>query len=1212
MKKWYATFCFLFIFIFVMANFSKAGCNFVSGEQEIKIDMNPDVPGLEIVTSAFEVVEAIVLECPEIELKWFFYTVKIPNMALGNSKISGKINYVGIIKKIPTGGIGKSNLIPKIISHCPETIEQMPILDFGGTLESYAIWADYNSKIYISSNAYIECEDTIVVNSPVATTIEVPVKVNGSIVSALSFGVPPDTSGNGKLKLTGQIAGHVLDVSGEANAVGTIPSVDNGSIANVGKEIKIKIPVNEGITEFTYKFKAEGSSLSTAKGLSRLGVVVAAANTGVLFPDTFSIGNFQGEMGQALPTGIEIKSKETGQSYCKIQEGGSSSVKVPDLTGFMYSGRNNSLETVLKIIGLTLGSVAEEDSSLSQGTVIGQSLTAGVGVQIGTTIDITVSKGQLIDVPNLTNFTLGEAETHLKNLNLTPDALYTSTNNYTANKIITQQPSAGSKINTGSVVSFWIAKKIYTDVSVPNVSGLTKEEAVIVLEQAGLLLDEEKVFTEPSNIIDKGKIIRSTTEQGTIVIEGTKIGIVISTGSGFQEEFVIVPNVKYLNQEEAENQIVIAGLGVGNISLRYSDTVDETKVIWQSISPGEKAEKDSIIDLIVSKGNIDLSNVEIGYADVVIDAYYSGANPIHSDFYGNVDHQSPLVVLGNNNDYLSLPTGSYVIVGFTNNTVIDAPDQDDIFIKEEGNANDRADIYVSSNGIDFTYLSIAGDNGVSSFDLSKIGYTDPVTAIKIVGLDNNGETPGFDLVSVRAIDGAVGPPVLDCKIEISSSMPAYAFSISGTLAEQIYQLNAGPPPFNISTWKTVHRHNDFHSPASFICGESSQNLDKPYLSANDLIQNADEVTFNNCSSAFYRFTFELPSGFLSPCLEGIANVDDQGIVFLNGHQISMTMTEHDFGKDSVDPYNRSVLSWPTQDTFKTCNPSYFVPGTNELVFGIAGDASAYEPTGLEFKAVVNSGGCKNINLNKNINLKDAILALQICANLNPYSAVSSIKDINGDSKIGLEESVFILQTVSNIRSEYIEIDLAMHFNENYNLFDTAAKTGYGDYFDTDHITIQALSEGFPLIPFYVRSKNHTGPHVLSSTLEGTESFYIPIGYSKIKNIYILGVGTFLSTNFGHKFLYCDNIEHFSFTMQYNDNTNEEIFPTNVKSGLQEWSDILRYSVAVGQFISPEQTCYKSYFVYVIPVNDGKTLSAITMNDKSNKGDYTILAVTLER
>jgi len=52
------------------------GCKLISGKQELKMDVNPNVAynvPLMIAQNAIEVAEAIFLECPETEISWFFY-----------------------------------------------------------------------------------------------------------------------------------------------------------------------------------------------------------------------------------------------------------------------------------------------------------------------------------------------------------------------------------------------------------------------------------------------------------------------------------------------------------------------------------------------------------------------------------------------------------------------------------------------------------------------------------------------------------------------------------------------------------------------------------------------------------------------------------------------------------------------------------------------------------------------------------------------------------------------------------------------------------------------------------------------------------------------------------------------------------------------------------------------------------------------------------
>ncbi|CAK0780704.1 hypothetical protein CCP4SC76_7560004 [Gammaproteobacteria bacterium] len=204
---------------------------------------------------------------------------------------------------------------------------------------------------------------------------------------------------------------------------------------------------------------------------------------------------------------------------------------------------------------------------------------------------------------------------------------------------------------------------------------------------------------------------------------------------------------------------------------------------------------------------------------------------------------------------------------------------------------------------------------------------------------------------------------------LSSTNSATAKPVAGTLIQQITTLNAGPPAYD-SSWVAVKRMSGSnHFPLAFHCGQSGVDpLAGPYLSSDTYLDNDDEVTYNNCDSAFYRFTFTLPAGSTPKCLKGNINVDDQGVVFLNGHRISGVMNkpcnpttdsasdpcyaQQDAGHDLKDSSGLSILTWPTMDAFETCNASYFKTGLNELVFGIEGNASYYSPTGLEFNAQV--------------------------------------------------------------------------------------------------------------------------------------------------------------------------------------------------------------------------------------------------------------------
>ncbi len=196
----------------------------------------------------------------------------------------------------------------------------------------------------------------------------------------------------------------------------------------------------------------------------------------------------------------------------------------------------------------------------------------------------------------------------------------------------------------------------------------------------------------------------------------------------------------------------------------------------------------------------------IEYSDGVIDSFYSNTNPDFTGLYGgecdafltNRRLLAPTNVNGNTDTFVALPIGSYITVSFTDNVIINAPGQDDIFIKECEGTNEYANVYVSANGVDFSFIGTAigtnSSNVTTTFDLETINFQEPVTAIKVVGLDLGGASPGFDLLSVSGIAGAVignGPPLaptnLTAEAKPSEVMLAWqdnAFDESGFVVER--------------------------------------------------------------------------------------------------------------------------------------------------------------------------------------------------------------------------------------------------------------------------------------------------------------------------------------------------------------------------------------------------------------------------------------------
>ena len=157
------------------------------------------------------------------------------------------------------------------------------------------------------------------------------------------------------------------------------------------------------------------------------------------------------------------------------------------------------------------------------------------------------------------------------------------------------------------------------------------------------------------------------------------------------------------------------------------------------------------------------ANAGVIFADTVIEFSNSGANPAFptGSYGGTFPGSFPVVVPlsyatdGNATTFVSLPKGSFITLGFSGGFVFDGPGLD-LFISELGGSDEFADIFISSDfGSTFTFLGQATTATVSGFDFASISYTGNVNAVKVVGVDNKGDSPGFDLAFVQGLEGSV-------------------------------------------------------------------------------------------------------------------------------------------------------------------------------------------------------------------------------------------------------------------------------------------------------------------------------------------------------------------------------------------------------------------------------------------------------------------------
>lgn len=133
-------------------------------------------------------------------------------------------------------------------------------------------------------------------------------------------------------------------------------------------------------------------------------------------------------------------------------------------------------------------------------------------------------------------------------------------------------------------------------VTVPDVKGKSRSDAVAVLEKAGFSV--EYTDDEFSTDVEAGKICKQDPEGNTKAAKGSTVKITISKGV----ESVSVPDVSGKTESEARSILEAAEFKV-SVSYEESDTVEKGIVISQNPGSGSKANKGSQITLKVSSGS---------------------------------------------------------------------------------------------------------------------------------------------------------------------------------------------------------------------------------------------------------------------------------------------------------------------------------------------------------------------------------------------------------------------------------------------------------------------------------------------------------------------------------------------------------------------------------------------------------------------------------
>ena len=189
--------------------------------------------------------------------------------------------------------------------------------------------------------------------------------------------------------------------------------------------------------------------------------------------------------------------------------------------------------------------------------------------------------------------------------------------------VISQSPEPLTSAQANSKVDLVVSsgKGEPKEVTVPDLKGKTQHDAEQALTDAGLV----GVASNPEETteVQPGQVFKQSIAAGTKVKEGTKIAFTVATAPGE----ATVPNVVGMTRDDAKKAMTDAKLGFDSTTA-YNDTVDEGKVISQSLAAGSKTKQGTTVTVQVSLGPKPVETVTV--PDVTSFSWSDAEATLHS------------------------------------------------------------------------------------------------------------------------------------------------------------------------------------------------------------------------------------------------------------------------------------------------------------------------------------------------------------------------------------------------------------------------------------------------------------------------------------------------------------------------------------------------------------------------------------------------------
>ena len=202
---------------------------------------------------------------------------------------------------------------------------------------------------------------------------------------------------------------------------------------------------------------------------------------------------------------------------------------------------------------------------------------------------------ELISVPDLTGFTLADAQDALDEANLRPSFRQQPSLDVAEGLVITSDPEPGTEVEPDSKVTLVISAGP-EEFPIPNVTNIDVADARTQLEAAGFVVGTET--PQDSQDFPEGTVISQSLPAGTEAAPGTVVDLVVSSGP----RFLTMPDLVGVSATTAQEELTRLGFTDIVVEEDFSNDMLEGFVITTEPGPSQLAERDETVSIFVSVG----------------------------------------------------------------------------------------------------------------------------------------------------------------------------------------------------------------------------------------------------------------------------------------------------------------------------------------------------------------------------------------------------------------------------------------------------------------------------------------------------------------------------------------------------------------------------------------------------------------------------------